>query len=85
MRGALGVSGALLHFKFLSTFVHKVADAAHRSQHTEEYTVYSSGKDMYDFVYDDTGTYRSWKDLSDRGLIQGEGWKYWRNASESDV
>ncbi|TAZ00293.1 glycosyltransferase family 2 protein [Rhizobium leguminosarum] len=85
MRGALGVSGALLHFKFLSTFVHKVADAAHRSQHTEEYTVYSSAEDMEDFVYDDTGTYRSWKDLSDHGLIQGEGWKYWKNASESEV
>ncbi|MGO7179542.1 glycosyltransferase family 2 protein [Rhizobium brockwellii] len=85
MRGALGVSGALLHFKFLSTFVHKVADAAHRSQHTDEYTVYSSGEDMEDFVYDDTATYRSWKDLSDHGLIQGEGWKYWKNASESEV
>ncbi|MGO7565311.1 glycosyltransferase family 2 protein, partial [Rhizobium johnstonii] len=35
------------------------------------------------FVYDDTGTYRSWKYLSYHGLIQGEVWKYWRSASES--
>jgi glycosyltransferase involved in cell wall biosynthesis len=79
MRGALGVSGALLHFKFLSTFVHKVSDLANRSEHTEEYAMYSSGEDMRHFLFEDTGVYKNWKDLSDNGLIQGEGWKYWTN------
>ncbi|MBX5137745.1 glycosyltransferase family 2 protein [Rhizobium lentis] len=85
MRGAICVSGALLHFKFLSTFVHKVADAEHLSQHTEEYTVYSADKGMGGFVCDDTGTYASWRDLSDHGLIQGEGWKYWKNVSGDEI
>ncbi|UXN66277.1 glycosyltransferase family 2 protein (plasmid) [Phyllobacterium sp. A18/5-2] len=80
MRGALSVSGALLHFKFLSTFVHKV-----RSPYTEEYTLYSSGKDTHNFLYDDTGVYKNWKDLSDHGLIQGEGWKYWKNVSDCEI
>jgi glycosyltransferase involved in cell wall biosynthesis len=83
MRGALGVSGALLHFKFLSTFIHKVSDAANRSEHTEEYAVYPASEDKRRFLYEDTGVYKSWKDLSDHGLIQGEGWKYWKNVFDT--
>jgi hypothetical protein len=85
MRGAVGVTSALLHFKFLSSFLHKVADPANRSQHTAEYTMYSSPEDARNFVYTGTATYRHWKDLSDRGLIQGEGWQLWHSASDAEV
>ncbi|HMF67783.1 MAG TPA: hypothetical protein VK602_09265, partial [Phyllobacterium sp.] len=50
-------------------------------EHTEEYAMYSSGEDMRHFLFEDTGVYKNWKDLSDNGLIQGEGWKYWKNVS----
>ena len=85
MRGAVGITSALLHFKFLSSFLNKVADPANRSEHTAEYTMYSSPEDARNFVYTGTGTFSHWKDLADSGLIQGEGWQFWRSASDSEV
>jgi hypothetical protein len=85
MRGAVGITSALLHFKFLSSFLNKVADPANRSEHTAEYTMYSSPEDARNFVYTGTSAYHHWKDLSGSGLIQGEGWELWRSASDSDL
>ncbi|MBB3465103.1 glycosyltransferase family 2 protein [Rhizobium sp. BK377] len=84
-RGAVSVTSALLHFKFLSSFLHKVADPVNRLEHTAEYTMYSSPEDARNFVSTSTGTYRNWKDLSDSGLIQGEGWQLWHSASDIEV
>ena len=85
MRGAVGITGALLHFKFLSSFLHTVADAANRSEHTAEYTMYASPEDARNFVYTGTSNYSHWQDLSDNGLLQGEGWQHWRSASDAEV
>lgn len=80
MPGAVGVTGALLHFKFLSTFAHKVADVVNLSQHTDEYALYSQAAKEC-FVSEETGVYKGWRDLADQGLIQGEGWTYWKSVS----
>jgi glycosyltransferase involved in cell wall biosynthesis len=85
MRAAVGITGALLHFKFLSSFLHKVADATNRSEHTAEYTMYSSPEEARNFVYTGTSSYNDWKDLSSNGLLQGESWHGWYSASESEV
>lgn len=75
-RGAMSVSGALLHFKFLSTFVNKVADETNVSEHTAEYSAYSSDESERSFLHQESHAYNDWKDLSTYGLIQGEGWSY---------
>lgn len=80
MRGAVRISGALLHFKFLSTFVKKAIDPLNRAEHTEEYKAYTSNIDNTNFLSSNTTEYRTWDDLSGAGLIQGAGWIYWRNA-----
>ncbi|WP_455274066.1 glycosyltransferase family 2 protein [Rhizobium herbae] len=75
-RGITSVSGALLHFKFLSTFVTQVSDDGNVSQHTAEYSAYAPGESERSFVNQESHAYSDWRDLSTHGLIQGEGWNY---------
>ncbi|KPF41994.1 glycosyltransferase family 2 protein [Rhizobium sp. G187] len=68
------VTGALLHFKFLSTFVEKVTDQSNLSEHTAEYAAYTAGAGNEVFLGAESQPYTGWRDLFDNGLIDGGGW-----------
>jgi len=72
--GGRVVTGALLHFKFLSTFVDKIADQSNLSEHTEEYAAYSSAAGNEVFLGADSHHYRGWRDLAENGLLDGIDW-----------
>lgn len=80
--GAINVTGALLHFKFLSSFFKKVEDIVSRSEGTQEYALYNTDSEREEFMSDRTAVYRNWRDLADNGLLQGEGWKHWEIVSD---
>lgn len=68
------VTAALLHYKFMSSFTGNVSSQPILSEHTAEYTAYSTDRSASSFVGEPTRTYRDWRDLSACGLIEGERW-----------
>lgn len=71
-------SGALLHAKFLSTFVEKSAEELDRRQHyadSQEYRAYHQGlQQNQDFWCDQSRAYRDWRQLEELGLISRGNW-----------
>ena len=68
------VTGALLHFKFLSDLPRKLADETIRQQHTEEYDAYFSDEELAeraDFISGSSVKYSGWRTLEQEGLIEG--------------
>lgn len=65
------ITGALLHFKFLSTFTTKIEEEIVNSQHTTEYAAYGSQirEASPQFLFEDSRRYKDWKTLLDLGLI----------------
>ena len=71
-------SGALLHAKFLSTFVDKSAEELQRGQHYadgQEYRAYHRGlQDDPDFWTHQSQRFQNWRQLEDLGLISRGNW-----------
>lgn len=71
-------SGALLHAKFLSTFIAKSAEELDRRQHyadSQEYRAYHQGlQDAADFWCPQSRRYRDWRQLEEVGLISRGNW-----------
>ena len=71
-------SGALLHAKFLSTFIAKSAEELDRRQHyadSQEYRAYHQGlQAAVDFWSPHSRRYRDWRQLEDLGLISRGNW-----------
>ena len=71
-------SGALLHAKFLSTFVDKSAEELDRRQHyadSQEYRAYHQGLQQdQDFWCPQSRELRDWRQLEDLGLISRGNW-----------
>ena len=71
-------SGALLHAKFLSTFVDKSAEELDRRQHyadSQEYRAYHQGLQQdQDFWCVQSRAYRDWRQLEELGLISRGNW-----------
>jgi len=63
--------GALLHFKFLSTFTRKLALEAKRRQHTDEYVAYTNSNSDDLELYDEQHSvrYEDWQTLRGLGLL----------------
>ncbi len=76
--GGEKASGALLHAKFLSTFVQKSAEELDRRQHyanSQEYRAYQSGlQDDVDLWCDYSRELHDWRQLEDLGLISKGNW-----------
>lgn len=72
--GGRAVTGALLHFKFLSTFVDKIADRHNLSEHTDEYAAYANSAGNEIFLGANSQRYRGWADLMENGLLDGTDW-----------
>lgn len=68
------VTAALLHYKFMSSFVENVTERPILSEHTAEYAAYSADRNAISFVGEPTRTYRDWRDFARCGLIEGEAW-----------
>ena len=64
----LGITGALLHFKFLSTNKDKIEDVAIRNQHTREYDNYVGRYDV-ELMSDVSQVYEGWESLCQAGLM----------------
>lgn len=71
-------SGALLHAKFLSTFVEKSTEELDRRQHyanSQEYRAYHQGLQAeVNFWCPQSRRYRDWRQLEDLGLISRGNW-----------
>ena len=71
-------SGALLHAKFLSTFVEKSTEELDRRQHyanSQEYRAYHQGlQAQVNFWCPQSRRYRDWRQLEDLGLISRGTW-----------
>lgn len=71
-------SGALLHAKFLSTFVEKSTEELDRRQHyanSQEYRAYHQGlQAQVNFWCPQSRRYRDWRQLEDLGLISRGNW-----------
>ena len=71
-------SGALLHAKFLSTFVDKSAEELDRRQHyadSQEYRAYHQGLQQdQEFLCEQSRPYRDWRQLEELGLISRGNW-----------
>lgn len=73
------VTGALLHFKFISQLNDKVKQEMIAKQHyndSAEYKQYGAVIDQKDILYDQhvSVPFKGWKDLAKRGLINLGGW-----------
>lgn len=73
------VTGALLHFKFISQLQEKVEEERHAKQHWDdsfEYRKYDEVLQQKTNLYDDkvSKKYESWETLVDLGLINMGGW-----------
>jgi glycosyltransferase involved in cell wall biosynthesis len=77
----VAVSGALLHFKFFSTFIERTAEQLKRADASPEYEKYTERGDRESFLSNDSTRYKSWDDLADVGLLQGRGWANWQTAT----
>ncbi|MBP1853187.1 glycosyltransferase family 2 protein [Rhizobium halophytocola] len=85
VRSAVRISGALLHFKFMSTFIDRAAEQVRRAEHSSEYVRYQANAENEGFVGEATTRYSGWQDLSDNGLVQGEGWTRWTNFTDQEI
>lgn len=66
-----GLRGALLHFKFVSSFASKVQEETKRQQHAVEYANYvRQDVDNLVFFSDLSKRYEGWQSLADSGLIR---------------
>ncbi|HTH61509.1 MAG TPA: glycosyltransferase family 2 protein [Paraburkholderia sp.] len=76
-RPAQGMSGALLHFKFLADMKDKLGAETVRQQHTVEYAAYTEalgqpGSGNRSFVGAPTARYEGWPSLANDGLISAD-------------
>lgn len=81
----ISVSGALLHFKFLSNFFERAAEQIKRADDAAEYKTYVQNADKENFVSNDSMQYKTWHDLAENGLLQGRGWVYWKTATAKEA
>lgn len=76
--GGERISGALLHTKFLSTFIEKSSEEMERGEHyanSQEYRAYSAGlQDNMTLFNAESRSYEDWQQLQDLGLISQGNW-----------
>lgn len=74
-----GVTGCMLHFKFISSLTHKVNEELKRKQHyndSAEYKLYKQSIENSQILYEDgiSIKYSDWNQLASLGLLRNGSW-----------